>query len=286
MPSLLEKFESLSREEQDRVIVTRIKQGRSKKELCLLFAIPPSRITEALASVKTRQDKTKIKEANKEEGPTQPEALRPFDFFADTGLTPYWLGALFFSVLAFTIGVIAWEMHDNATIALVSLGVLVVIAILPSGCNYFSEYARYNRKVAKNFSKAKRKQQQEIAKQRRKEQQASDYQQQLLHKIDSTGKPPKANQTAGWIALGIFIVFVASLLFYAVGTNQNLARPIYPYAVLSILLLLVLPIYFLPTIVANRKKKKQETAIAVLNLLLGWTFLGWVVALVWACMDD
>ena len=45
-------------------------------------------------------------------------------------------------------------------------------------------------------------------------------------------------------------------------------------------------IYFAPSLVANKKKKKQATAIFVLNFLLGWTFLGWVAALVWAIMDD
>ena len=51
-------------------------------------------------------------------------------------------------------------------------------------------------------------------------------------------------------------------------------------------LIVGLPIYFLPVIVAINKKKKQEVAIGVLNLFLGWTFIGWVVALVWAVMED
>ncbi len=41
-------------------------------------------------------------------------------------------------------------------------------------------------------------------------------------------------------------------------------------------------IYFLPSIVAQKRKHRQQTAITVLNLLLGWTFLGWVAAMVWA----
>ena len=45
-----------------------------------------------------------------------------------------------------------------------------------------------------------------------------------------------------------------------------------------------LAIYFLPSIVAH--KKRNESAIVVLNLLLGWTILGWVVALVWALNND
>ena len=45
-------------------------------------------------------------------------------------------------------------------------------------------------------------------------------------------------------------------------------------------------VYFLPTIVASNRKHRQATAIGALNLLLGWTILGWVVALVWALMSQ
>ena len=41
-------------------------------------------------------------------------------------------------------------------------------------------------------------------------------------------------------------------------------------------------IYFLPWHIAKSIKHPQEQAIFVLNLSLGWTFLGWIVALVWA----
>jgi hypothetical protein len=40
-------------------------------------------------------------------------------------------------------------------------------------------------------------------------------------------------------------------------------------------------VYLVPSIVGRRKR--NAVAIFVLNLLLGWTFLGWVLALVWAC---
>ncbi|WP_329743499.1 superinfection immunity protein [Dyella sp. A6] len=43
-------------------------------------------------------------------------------------------------------------------------------------------------------------------------------------------------------------------------------------------------IYFLPAIVATSRKHPNATAICVLDLLLGWTLLGWVIALVWAFM--
>ena len=42
-------------------------------------------------------------------------------------------------------------------------------------------------------------------------------------------------------------------------------------------------LYFLPGFVAERRKHPQRLAITVLNLLGGWTAVGWLVALVWAC---
>lgn len=44
--------------------------------------------------------------------------------------------------------------------------------------------------------------------------------------------------------------------------------------------------YFAPTIVGYMRKKDNKTAILMLNLFLGWTVVGWVVALVWAVSKD
>jgi hypothetical protein len=41
-------------------------------------------------------------------------------------------------------------------------------------------------------------------------------------------------------------------------------------------------LYFLPWVVAAARHHHNVMAIAVLNVLLGWTLLGWVIALVWA----
>jgi RsiW-degrading membrane proteinase PrsW (M82 family) len=49
---------------------------------------------------------------------------------------------------------------------------------------------------------------------------------------------------------------------------------------------LILILYFLPTFVAEIRHHPQKVAIAVLNLLLGWTLIGWVVALVWAIIKS
>lgn len=43
-------------------------------------------------------------------------------------------------------------------------------------------------------------------------------------------------------------------------------------------------IYFIPSIIGMQKK--NAGAIFALNLFLGWTFIGWVIALVWALCKD
>jgi hypothetical protein len=47
----------------------------------------------------------------------------------------------------------------------------------------------------------------------------------------------------------------------------------------------LLVLYFVPTIIALARKQRNTVAIAVLNFFLGWTFVGWVVALVWALTE-
>jgi hypothetical protein len=52
-----------------------------------------------------------------------------------------------------------------------------------------------------------------------------------------------------------------------------------------IIFVLLFP-YFLPTIIAIVRRKANAGGIFVLNLLLGWTLIGWVGALVWALSAD
>ena len=50
--------------------------------------------------------------------------------------------------------------------------------------------------------------------------------------------------------------------------------------------LIFTPLYTLPSLIALKKQKTKYTAIACLNLLAGWTFFGYVAALVWALTED
>lgn len=54
---------------------------------------------------------------------------------------------------------------------------------------------------------------------------------------------------------------------------------------LFIIFILWFGVYFLPSLYAAYKKHPDLTGITVLNLFLGWTFIGWVVALVWAVQN-
>jgi len=42
-------------------------------------------------------------------------------------------------------------------------------------------------------------------------------------------------------------------------------------------------LYFVPVFVAHHRQHHQRLAISVLTLFAGWTALGWLIALVWAC---
>jgi hypothetical protein len=49
-------------------------------------------------------------------------------------------------------------------------------------------------------------------------------------------------------------------------------------------LLFVTLLYFLPSIIGH--KKRDFTGIFIVNLLFGWTVIGWIIALVWACAAE
>ncbi len=49
-------------------------------------------------------------------------------------------------------------------------------------------------------------------------------------------------------------------------------------------LLFVGLMYFLPTIIG--REKSDAGFIFLVNLLLGWTVVGWIVAFIWACAAD
>jgi Superinfection immunity protein len=53
-----------------------------------------------------------------------------------------------------------------------------------------------------------------------------------------------------------------------------------------VLLILLIIAYIFPSAVASHRHCKATAGIVIVNLSLGWTFVGWVVALAWAASGD
>jgi hypothetical protein len=50
--------------------------------------------------------------------------------------------------------------------------------------------------------------------------------------------------------------------------------------------LVSLALYFLPIIIVLARRKKNVLGPILVNVLLGWTVIGWIVALIWALTVD
>lgn len=46
--------------------------------------------------------------------------------------------------------------------------------------------------------------------------------------------------------------------------------------------LIVLALYLLPMVIATHRDHHQKSAITALNVLLGWSVIGWIAAFVWS----
>jgi hypothetical protein len=56
-----------------------------------------------------------------------------------------------------------------------------------------------------------------------------------------------------------------------------------------LIIILILPslaVYFVPTIIALARHARNALAIVLINIFAGWTFLGWVAALIWSIVDQ
>ena len=49
--------------------------------------------------------------------------------------------------------------------------------------------------------------------------------------------------------------------------------------------ILLLVLYFVPTILAKKLHMKDASSIFYVNLVFGWTVLGWILALMWVMTE-
>lgn len=85
---------------------------------------------------------------------------------------------------------------------------------------------------------------------------------------------------------------LASFLYSASVFAQETASPasseavgVFTTTMILVLLVFVL-MYFVPTAVAQYRKSSNFTTVLLVNIFLGWTALGWVVALILAFAGD
>ena len=57
-------------------------------------------------------------------------------------------------------------------------------------------------------------------------------------------------------------------------------------AVVLFMAFISLAIYFVPVVIAYVRKHNNFVAICILNVFAGWTFLGWLAALLWSLNSD
>lgn len=53
-----------------------------------------------------------------------------------------------------------------------------------------------------------------------------------------------------------------------------------------VLALVLIPVYFVPCFIAYKKNHKFKKQIFLLNIFLGFSYVGWVAALIWASLDN
>ena len=78
--------------------------------------------------------------------------------------------------------------------------------------------------------------------------------------------------------IGLHLHWVIPGLGFLAGLNCEGCEPVGIFFLLAILM----PIYFAPSWVAWNKNHQQQDAIVILNIVAGWSVLGYIVALVWA----
>jgi hypothetical protein len=88
----------------------------------------------------------------------------------------------------------------------------------------------------------------------------------------------------------LLLVASSALLFSGcvVATPRmhlDLPSPWFPGSYLPFSLV-SLALYFLPTIIVLARRKKNVLGPILVNVLLGWTVIGWIVALIWALTID
>lgn len=87
-----------------------------------------------------------------------------------------------------------------------------------------------------------------------------------------------------FVRLMVLLLLVA--YSWAMGQTPPAGLNAFGKLVSSLFFILAPALYLLPTYEAWKRDHPSLTSIALVNLFLGWSLIGWVVAFAWACKSQ
>lgn len=100
--------------------------------------------------------------------------------------------------------------------------------------------------------------------------------------VDTSSRDGRQRPGTG-LVIAVFAVVTVASIVAAIFVSKP---PIVGLVFYPVTFNMIAGLYLLPSIVAIWMQRRQWFAITMLNMLLGWTLLGWVAALVWAAIED
>lgn len=88
------------------------------------------------------------------------------------------------------------------------------------------------------------------------------------------------------VTTGIITACVLIVLYMMETSDQSKSNPPGSTTAGGAVVLGFFAIYFLPTVAGVIRRSKQLATIIIINLLLGWTIIGWIVAMCFACWNS
>ena len=108
-------------------------------------------------------------------------------------------------------------------------------------------------------------------------------------RLEAIEQDEKARRTARWALaravgrhLGLIATVFACAVLLMIGAALG-GKQMQSGLLAAFLVVAALAAYLLPYGIADSRKHPAKGGILVVNLLLGWTLIGWVFALAWAC---
>lgn len=85
--------------------------------------------------------------------------------------------------------------------------------------------------------------------------------------------------------LAVKLIFLCFLVAYGYSMGQYSDLNAFGKLMAGSFFITAPILYFIPAIEANRRGSKSLGSIVLLNLLLGWTLIGWLAAMLWAMKE-